>query len=116
MVYTCEGDLCSELMAYIRAHCIVKVLDIVNSNLPWDAISANYVLPEKFPDCCRGYVGDRLRLNPFREVLDCYNCEGVVALCWGLLANYVVAPLLEGPRRGYHLRRLSWAFVWWENF
>jgi hypothetical protein len=63
--------------------------------VPRHAIEADDVLLEEFFYCCGGYVCDGLRLNPFYEVLDCHSGEGVIALCRGLLANYVDAPLLQ---------------------
>jgi hypothetical protein len=108
MVYGCEDNLHSDLMAEVHEYVAVKVHGIVDHDLLWDVITADNVLPEEFFDSCGRYVGDRLRLNPFHEVLHCHNGEGVIALHWGEFADYVDAPMLQRPRWGDQLRRLCW--------
>jgi hypothetical protein len=46
-----------------------------------DAVTTDNILPEECFDGCGGYVGDGLRLNPFREVFHCHDGEGVITLC-----------------------------------
>jgi hypothetical protein len=70
-------------MAKILEHIIVKQLSIVNCDFSQNAEAAYDVLPKKLLDCCRPYIGDRLRLNPLGKILDCYNDEGVIALSYG---------------------------------
>jgi hypothetical protein len=94
VVYGCEGDLHSDLMAEILEHVTVDVLGIINCDLLWDAIMTDNVLLEEFFDSSRGYVGDRLRLNPFHEILNYHNGEGIIAMRWGELADCVNAPPL----------------------
>jgi hypothetical protein len=55
------------------------------------------VLQEKFLDYHGAYVRDSLHLNPFSEILECYDCKSVVALSWGQWAYYVYGPSLERP-------------------
>jgi hypothetical protein len=75
-----EGYLHSDLMAEILEHVIVKFLGIVDGDFSWDAIATVDVFPKKILDGYRAYICDGLHLNPFYEILNCYNSEGVVAL------------------------------------
>jgi hypothetical protein len=50
VVYQCECDLRSNLLAEIFEHCIVKLLCVVDCYMPVDAIAADDVLPEEFSD------------------------------------------------------------------
>jgi hypothetical protein len=81
VVYRCEGDLRPDLVKEILEHATIKILGIINYDLLWNSIATDDVLPEEFFDGHRGYVGDRLHLNPLREVFDCHDGEGVIALC-----------------------------------
>jgi hypothetical protein len=83
MIYRWECHLRSDLLTKILKHCIVKVLCIVDCNVPGNTIAANDILPEELFDGCGAYVCDRLSLNPLYEVFDCHNGEGIIALCWG---------------------------------
>jgi hypothetical protein len=87
----------------------VKILGVVNCDLQWDSVTIDNVLSEEFFYGSEGYVGDRLRLNPFREVFYHHNGEGVIALCWCEFVDYVNAPPLEGPRWGNQWQRLCWS-------
>jgi hypothetical protein len=64
----------------ILEHAVVKVLGVVDFDLLRNSIATDNVLPKDFFDGHRGYVGDKLRLNPLREVFHCHdgaiNCEG----------------------------------------
>jgi hypothetical protein len=55
------------------------------------------VLPEKFLDGGGGYICYWFCFNPFGEVLDCDNGEGVVSLCWCKFSHDIDAPPLQGP-------------------
>jgi hypothetical protein len=70
-------------MAEILEHVIVFFLGIFNGYMLWDTIATDDVLPEKILDGCRACVCDGLRLNPFFEVPNFYNSEGIIALSWG---------------------------------
>jgi hypothetical protein len=59
---------------------IVELFGIVDSDFSQYAIAADDVLPEKFLDSRGAYVWDGLHLNPFCEILNHYNSEGVDAL------------------------------------
>jgi hypothetical protein len=72
MVYGCEGNLCSDLVIEILEHCIVKILGIVDYDVPGNAIATDDILLEELFDVCRAYVCDEF----------CLNGEGVIALCW----------------------------------
>jgi hypothetical protein len=69
MVYGYKGNPHSNLVTEILEHYFVKVLSVVDYDMPWDAVAADYILPEEFSDCCRSYICDGPRLNPFCEVL-----------------------------------------------
>jgi hypothetical protein len=58
---------------------------------------------QKFFNGRRGYVGDRLHLDPFHEIFHCHNGKGVIALRWGEFANNVDAPPLQRSRWGDQL-------------
>jgi hypothetical protein len=79
-------------MAEILEHVTIKVLGIVDRDLLWDAIMTDNVFPKEVFDSSGVYVGDGLHLNSFHKILDYPNGEGVIALCWGELDNYVDAP------------------------
>jgi hypothetical protein len=83
VVYGCEGNLRSDLLTKILEHCAIKILCVVDCDLTGNTIATDDILPKELFDGCRAYICDRLRLNPLREVLDCHNDEGVIALCWG---------------------------------
>jgi hypothetical protein len=103
VVYECEDDLYFNLVAEILEHVTVKVHGIVDRDLLQEAITTDDVLSEEFFDSCGGYVGDGLCLNPFCEILYCHNGEGIIALRWSELADYVDAPPLQRPRWGNQL-------------
>jgi hypothetical protein len=106
VVYSCEGDLRPDLMVEILEHGTLKILGVVDHDLLWNSIVTDDVLPEEFLNGGRGYVGDRLRFDPFDEVLHCYYSKSVVSLCWYKFTDNVDAPSLQGPGWGNQLRRL----------
>jgi hypothetical protein len=79
VIYRCKGDLHPNLVIEILKHGTIKILGIVDSYLPRDSVMIDDVLPEKFLDGGGGYIGYWLRFNPFGEVLNCDNGEGVVS-------------------------------------
>jgi hypothetical protein len=81
VIYRCEGDLRSDLIIEILEHGTVEILGIVNGDLLRNSVPTNDVLAKKFLDSDRGYVGYWFRFNPFSEVLDCDDGEGIVSLC-----------------------------------
>jgi hypothetical protein len=81
VVYRCEGDLRLDLMAETLEHGTFKILGIVNRDLLWNSIAIDDVVSEEFLNGGGGCVGDRLRFNPFGEVLHCDYSEIVVSLC-----------------------------------
>jgi hypothetical protein len=97
VIYRCEGDLHPDLMIEILEHGTIKLLDIDDGYLLRDSITTDDVLLEKFLDSGEGYIGYWLRFNPFGEVLDCDNGEGVVSLGWCEFAHDIDSPLLQGP-------------------
>jgi hypothetical protein len=97
VVNGCEGNLRSDLMAEILEHVAIKVFGIVNRDLLRDTVMIDDILPELF-DGCKGYVGDRLRLNPFHEILGCHNGDVVIVMRYVELVDYVNAPSLKRPR------------------
>jgi hypothetical protein len=68
-------------MVEVLEHVIVEVLSIVNCDLSRDIVMTDIILSVNFFDGCGGYVGDGLRLNPFHEVLDSHDGEGIITLC-----------------------------------
>jgi hypothetical protein len=48
MVYRCECDIHSNLLAKIFEHGIDEVLCIIDYYVPWDAIATDDVLPKEF--------------------------------------------------------------------
>jgi hypothetical protein len=80
VIYRCEGDLHPDLVTEILKHGTIKILGIVNYYLLRDSVTTDDSLLEKFLDGGGGYIGYWLRFNPFGEVLDCDNGEGVVSL------------------------------------
>jgi hypothetical protein len=52
---------------------------------------------KKIPDGGGGYIGYWLCFNPFGEVFDCDNGEGVVSVGWCEFAHDIDASLLQGP-------------------
>jgi hypothetical protein len=103
VVYRCEGDLCPNLMAEILEHGTIKILGVVDSDLMWNSIATDVVLPEELLDGGRGYIGNRLCFNPFGEILHCDYGESVVSLCCYKFTNDVDALPLQGPRLGIQL-------------
>jgi hypothetical protein len=82
VVYICECDLRSDPLTEILEHYTVEVLCVVDHNVTGNTVATDDILLEELFDCCRAYVYDRLCFNPLREVHDCHNNEGVIALCW----------------------------------
>jgi hypothetical protein len=64
----------------ILKHGAIEILGIVDGYLLSDSVMTDDVLPEKFLGGGRGYIGYWLRFNPFGEVLECDDGEGVVSL------------------------------------
>jgi hypothetical protein len=85
-------------MAEVLEHVIIELIGVVDVDLSRDTVAGDDILPEEFMDSRKAYFCDGLPLDPFCEVLKCYNSEGVVALSWSQLANYVNAPSLEMSR------------------
>jgi hypothetical protein len=77
------------LIAEFLKYDVVELFYVVNYDCSWEAKATNDVLPEKLLDSCVAYVGDRLRLNPLGEILNCYDGKSIVALSWGQWAYYV---------------------------
>jgi hypothetical protein len=68
-----------------------------------NSVTTDDVLPEKFLNSGKGYIGYRLGFNPFGKVLDRNNGEGVVSLGWCEFAHDVNAPPLQWPWWSYQL-------------
>jgi hypothetical protein len=83
VVYKLKCDLRSHLLTKVLEHYTIKVLCIVDCDVPRNTIAANDILPEELFDGCGAYVCEMLCLNSLHEVFDCHNSEGVIALCWG---------------------------------
>jgi hypothetical protein len=83
VVHRCECNLHSNLLTKILEHCTVKILCAVDRNLSGNTIVIDDILLEELFDCCGAYICERLCLDPLREVFDCNNDEGVIALRWG---------------------------------
>jgi hypothetical protein len=103
VVYRCEGDLRPDLVTKILEHGTIKILGIVNSDLLRDSVATDDILPEKSLDRGGGYVGYRLRFNPFGEVFHYNDGESVIFLCWCKFADDINAPPLQGPGWVYQL-------------
>jgi hypothetical protein len=84
-------------MIEILEHGTIKILGIVDSDLLRNSIMTDDVLLEKILDVDGGYICYWFRFNPFSEVLDCDNGEGVVSLCWCKFSHHIDAPPLQGP-------------------
>jgi hypothetical protein len=82
VVYRWKGDLHS-LMEKILEHRVVKILGIIDCDMLWDTVTIDDVWTEEFFYGCEAYISHWLRLDPFHEVLDGHDGEGVIALCWG---------------------------------
>jgi hypothetical protein len=87
----------------ILEHGTIKILSVVDGDLLRDSIATDDVLTKKFLDCSGGYVGYRLRFNPFGEVLHYDDDEGVIFMCWCKFAHDIDAPPLQGPGWSYQL-------------
>jgi hypothetical protein len=103
VVYRSEGDLRPDLVTEIIEHDTIKILGIVDCDLLRNSIAIDDVLSEEFLDGCGGYVGYRLRFNPFGEVFHCDNDESVVSLCWCKFTHDIDAAPLQGLGWGYQL-------------
>jgi hypothetical protein len=68
-------------MTEILEHGTIKILGVVDGDLLRNSITTGDALLEKFLDAGGGYVCYWFRFDPFGEVLDCDNGEGVVSLC-----------------------------------
>jgi hypothetical protein len=97
VIHICEGDLRPDLMTEILEHGTIKILGIANSYLLRNSVTTDDVLPEKLLNSGGGYVGYRLRFNPFGKVLDHDNGECVISLGWCEFPPDVDAPLLQRP-------------------
>jgi hypothetical protein len=69
------------LMTKIFEHGTVEILGIVDGDMLRNFVMTDDVLPERFLDNGRGYLGYWFHFNPFGEVLDCDDGEGIVSLC-----------------------------------
>jgi hypothetical protein len=81
MVYRCEGDLCLDLIIEILEYGIVKILGIIDGDLLRNSVTTDDILLEKFLNGGGSDIGYRFCFNPFGEVLNCDNGEGVISLC-----------------------------------
>jgi hypothetical protein len=84
-------------MAEILKHGTIKIIGIIDGYLLRDSVTTNDVLLENFLDGGGGYIGYWLRFNPFGQVLDCDNGEGLVSLGWCEFAHNIDAPPLQVP-------------------
>jgi hypothetical protein len=57
VIYRCERDLRSDLLTEILEHSTVRILDIGDGYLLRDFVAIYDVLPEKYLDGGRGYIG-----------------------------------------------------------
>jgi hypothetical protein len=106
VVDRCEGDFRSDLVTEILEPGTIKILGIIDGDLLWNSIETYDVLLEEFLDGGRGYIGYRLRFNPFGEIFYYDDSESVVSLCWCKFTHDIDAPSLQGPRWGNQLQRL----------
>jgi hypothetical protein len=67
---------------FILEHGTIEIVGIIDSDLLRNSIAIDDALPEEFLDRGGGYIGYRLRFNPFGEVFHYDNGESVVSLCW----------------------------------
>jgi uncharacterized FAD-dependent dehydrogenase len=67
-------------MIEILEHSTIKILGIIDSDLLRNSVTTDDVLLEKNLDGGRGYICYWFCFNPFGEVLNCDNGEGVVSL------------------------------------
>jgi hypothetical protein len=82
VLYRCEGDLHPDLVRKILEHGTIEIVGIIDSDLLRNSIAIDDALPEEFLDRGGGYIGYKLRFNPFGEVFHYDNGESVVSLCW----------------------------------
>jgi hypothetical protein len=106
VLYRCKGDLHPNLMIEILEHSTIEILGIVDGDLLRNSVTTDDVLPEKILDGGGGYVGYRLRFNPFGDVFHRDNDKSAISLCWYKFAHGIDALPLQGPGWGYQLRRL----------
>jgi hypothetical protein len=97
VIYRCKGDLRPDLMSEILEHGTIEILGIVDGDLLRNSVMTDGVMLEKFLDGGRGYICYWFRFNPFGEVLNCNNGEGVVSLCWCKFSHNIDGPPLPGP-------------------
>jgi hypothetical protein len=97
VIYRCKGDLRPDLMSKILEHGTIEILGIVDGDFLRNSVMTDGVMPEKFLDGGRGYICYWFRFNPFGEVLNCNNGEGVVSLCWCKFSHNIDGPPLPGP-------------------
>jgi hypothetical protein len=50
VIYRCERDLHSNLLAEIFEHCVIEILRIVDCNVSGNVVTIDNVLPEEFFD------------------------------------------------------------------
>jgi hypothetical protein len=81
VIYRYKRDLRPELMIEILDHGTIEILGIVDGDLLRNSITTDDVLPEKILDGGRSYIYYWFHFNPFGEVPDCNNGEGIVSLC-----------------------------------
>jgi hypothetical protein len=84
-------------MTEILEHITIKILGIIDGDLPRSAVTTDDVLPQKFLDGGGDYICYWFRFNPFGEALDCDNGECVVSLCWCKFSHDIDAPPLQEP-------------------
>jgi hypothetical protein len=94
VVHKRKRDLRPDLVTEIFEHGTINVLGVVDGNLLRNSVTTDNVLPEKFLDSGRGYIGYRSHFHPFGEVLHCDDGEGILSLCWCEFTHDVDAPPL----------------------
>jgi hypothetical protein len=101
VIYRCKGDLRPDLMIEILEHSTIEILSTVDRDLLRNSVTTDDILLEKILDGVEGYNCYWFRFNPFGEVLNCGNDEGVVSLCSCKFSHDIDALLLQGPCWSY---------------
>jgi hypothetical protein len=84
-------------MIEILEYSTIEILGIVDGDLLRNSVTTDDALLEKILDGGGGYICYWFRFNPFGEVFDCDNGEGVVSLCWCKFSHDIDAPPLQRP-------------------
>jgi hypothetical protein len=75
----------------------VKLLPIINSQLPWYPESGDYVLTEEFLYRWCSDIRQCFCFHPLGEVINRYCCEFAVSLSYWQWANQIHCPPLQRP-------------------